>query len=30
MLLGKVGESEGRHLRKEATEGVGRQEGYFA
>lgn len=30
VLLVKVGESEGRHLRKEDTEGVGRQGGYFA
>lgn len=30
VLLGKMGKSEGRHVRKEATEGVGIQGGYFA
>lgn len=29
VLLGKVGESEGRHVREEATEAVGIQGGYF-
>lgn len=30
VLLGKMEESEGRHVKKEATESVGIQGGYFA